>query len=290
MLKKGEVIPGSYDPIFKAIMSTYDEFLADIVSYVTDIDKSFFLENYVIKNSEYIKDNYKEKRKISDLIVEINNNMINIEMNNFYYEDLTKRNNWYLYKMINSNWNKERFIQINIDNFDKEEIINKYIMVNERTLKREEYLEKYRINLVKLEEKYYNKEELTKEEKELLMLRLKDKKALKEISKGDVLMENVNKKINDMSDDPNLQLVYDRDEFYRYEVRQAAKYEAEEECKTKYRDKLKEADEKIKTADEKIKTAKISIINNLLNKNMDIESISEITEIPIEEIKKMKDD
>ena len=163
-------------------------------------------------------------------------------------------------------------------------------MVNERTLKREEYLEKYRINLVKLEEKYYNKEELTKEEKELLMLRLKDKKALKEISKGDVLMENVNKKINDMSDDPNLQLVYDRDEFYRYEVRQAAKYEAEEECKTKYRDKLKEADEKIKTADEKIKTAKISIINNLLNKNMDIESISEITEIPIEEIKKMKDD
>ena len=103
MLKKGEVIPGSYDPIFKAIMSTYDEFLADIVSYVTDIDKSFFLENYVIKNSEYIKDNYKEKRKISDLIVEINNNMINIEMNNFYYEDLTKRNNWYLYKMINSN-------------------------------------------------------------------------------------------------------------------------------------------------------------------------------------------
>jgi len=304
MLKNNEVIPGSYDPIFKSIMSTYKEYLADIVSYVTKIDKNDFLEHLVFKNVEYIMDNYKEPRKTSDLIVEIKDSLINIEMNNNYYKNIYKRNNRYLYKMINSNWNKEYFIQINIDNFNKsDEIISKFIMLNAKTFEKDDNIEKYRINLVKIEEKYYNEEKLTKEEKELLMLRINNKNLLKEISKGDKLMEKINDKINEMSEDPNLQLVYDRDEYVRYEAEEIAKDKYEEKNKSldekskdldeKSKDldeKSKDLDEKSKDLDEKTKDLdeKLNkIIYNLKDNNMNLDEISRITNISIEKIKKI---
>ena len=283
MLKNNEVIPGSYDPIFKSIMSTYKEYLADIVSYVTKIDKNDFLEHLVFKNVEYIMDNYKEPRKTSDLIVEIKDSLINIEMNNNYYKNIYKRNNRYLYKMINSNWDKEYFIQINIDNFNKsDEIISKFIMLNTKTFEKDDNIEKYRINLVKIEEKYYNEEKLTKEEKELLMLRINNKNLLKEISKGDKLMEKINDKINEMSEDPNLQLVYDRDEYVRYEAEEIAKDKYEEKNKL-LDEKSKDLDEKSKDLDEKLN----NIIYNLKDNNMNLDEISRITNISIEKIKKI---
>ncbi len=247
MLNRGEVIPGSYDPIFKSLMNTYREYLADIVSFVTKIDKKYFLDNFVFKNVEYIKDNYHEKRMTSDLVVEIKNSMINIEMNNFKYKELSKRNSRYLYKMVNSNWEKDRFIQINIDNFKtSDEVISKFVMMNEKTLEKDEFIERYRISLVKIEEKYYNEEKLTREEKELLMLRLKNKETLEKISKGDKLMEEVNKKIEEMSEDPNLQLVYNRDEYVRYEAEQLAK--------DKYEDRMNDLEKKNEFLNEKDKT------------------------------------
>ena len=195
--------------------------------------------------------------------------MINIEMNNWYYKKLYKRNEGYLYKIFNIYENeKETFIQINIDNFNKSrEIITKYEMVNVDTLERDGSIIKYRVNLALIEEKYYNDIELTKLEKELLMLRIEDKEKLEEISRGDKLMKEVNDKIVIMSDERLKELEYDYIEKMKYEMRESCFDEGMEQGSLS---KQKE------------------IAKNLLNLNMSIEDIIKATGMSKEEIENLK--
>ena len=37
-LKKGKIIPGTYDPIFKTLLTTNKKYLSDIISGVTGLD------------------------------------------------------------------------------------------------------------------------------------------------------------------------------------------------------------------------------------------------------------
>ena len=221
-LEEGKVIPAIYDKVFKSIMMGNKEFLADIISGISGIEKEEIMGNLVFKNVEYPIGNIEEKRKTSDLIVEVKNNIINVEMNRVYYKGLSKKNEKYIAKIYTVFEDKgETFIQINIDNFNKtKRIITKYEMMDKETEEVDGSIIKYRINLALIEEKYYNEEELTKLEKELLMLKINDKKHMKEISMGDKLMEEVNKNINKLSEDKLIQLEYDYDEYLRYESTQ----------------------------------------------------------------------
>ena len=63
-------------------------------------------------------------KKISDLVVEVKDNVINLEMNNTYYKKLVDRNFEYIAKLksnlIGESYNKIRkVIQINFDNFNR---------------------------------------------------------------------------------------------------------------------------------------------------------------------------
>ena len=66
--QKYEVIPGTFDPIFKEIFKSVKEFLADIIYEVTGIPKEEVLKGTII-NSEYPILNINEKRRTSDLII-----------------------------------------------------------------------------------------------------------------------------------------------------------------------------------------------------------------------------
>ena len=274
---KDELIPGTFDPIFKSLMINNKKYLADIISGITGINKTEVLKNIVYKNSEYPVGNYEEKRKTSDLIVEIKKNIINIEMNRFYYKGLTYRNESYLAKMrtvYSDEGNK--FIQINIDDFNKsEEIITKFEMLSKKTFETDGSMEKYRVNLALIEEKYYNGLELTKLEKELLMLRIKSKKILNEISMGDDLMEEVNKELNSLSDDKIIQMEYDYDEKLRYEATQVGLEQG-----------LEQGIEQ--GIEQGSKQKSIEIAKKMLDKNMPIEDISDITGLSIEEIENLR--
>ena len=274
---KDELIPGTFDPIFKSLMINNKKYLADIISGITGINKTEVLKNIVYKNSEYPVGNYEEKRKTSDLIVEIKKNIINIEMNRFYYKGLTYRNESYLAKMrtvYSDEGNK--FIQINIDDFNKsEEIITKFEMLSKKTFETDGSMEKYRVNLALIEEKYYNGLELTKLEKELFMLRIKSKKILNEISMGDDLMEEVNKELNSLSDDKIIQMEYDYDEKLRYEATQVGLEQG-----------LEQGIEQ--GIEQGSKQKSIEIAKKMLDKNMPIEDISDITGLSIEEIENLR--
>ena len=83
-LKEGEVVPVTSDRMFKAILMDSKEYLADILSNILDIDKNYILDNLVFKNTEQGIFGVSEKRKVTDLIVDINKLTINLEMNSSY--------------------------------------------------------------------------------------------------------------------------------------------------------------------------------------------------------------
>lgn len=92
-LKEGEVIPALYDPVFKALLTDErcKDYLVDLINIVTKIPKELIKNNLEYRNTEHTKNNVKEKGKISDLIVDVLNNRINLEMNMNYYEGVIEK-------------------------------------------------------------------------------------------------------------------------------------------------------------------------------------------------------
>ena len=87
--KNIELIPGTYDFMFKAIMLDKDnkDYLIGIISHVTGINKEN-LKDAQVQNVEHTVNNKKDKKMRSDIIVSIGNNIINLEMNKDYYEGI----------------------------------------------------------------------------------------------------------------------------------------------------------------------------------------------------------
>ena len=131
-------------------------------------------------------------------------------------------------------------------------------------------LEKYKIDLEYIENKYYNNDELTRREKIFLMFKESNREILKEISKGDKIMDKIYKRLDKLSEDEALSLLYDEKE--REEEKKQAEIEYAEEHGLN-----KGISQGIK------QTAK-----NLLSMNMSFEDISKATGLSIEEIKNLK--
>ena len=127
-------------------------------------------------------------------------------------------------------------------------------------------LEKYKIDLEYIENKYYNNDELTRREKIFLMFKESNREILKEISKGDKIMDKIYKRLDKLSEDEALSLLYDEKE--REEEKRRAEIEYAEEHGL---------NKGIK------QTAK-----NLLSMNMKVEDISKATGLSIEEINNLK--
>ena len=127
-------------------------------------------------------------------------------------------------------------------------------------------LEKYKIDLEYIENKYYNNDELTRREKIFLMFKESNREILKEISKGDKIMDKIYKRLDKLSEDEALSLLYDEKE--REEEKKQAEIEYAEEHGL---------NKGIK------RTAK-----NLLSMNMKVEDISKATGLSIEEINNLK--
>ena len=127
-------------------------------------------------------------------------------------------------------------------------------------------LEKYKIDLEYIENKYYNNDKLTRREKIFLMFKESNREILKEISKGDKIMDKIYKRLDKLSEDEALSLLYDEKE--REEEKKQAEIEYAEEHGL---------NKGIK------QTAK-----NLLSMNMKVEDISKATGLSIEEINNLK--
>ena len=268
----------TYDYVFKSVLSENKEYLARILSNILNIDKEYILDNLVYKNTEHTKLSKKDKRKISDLIVEVENMKINLEMNKGYYKSLTHKNNMYIYRLIlGSIKEKEEYIdydkmiiQVNFDVKWKfrDKLITKFEMIEKETgKKRCDYIESndpiiYHVNLSKIKDMYYNKDKLNTFERELALMILDNKRDLKEVSEGDDVMDKVNEKICKLSDDEILQGIYVKEEMDSWMKKLDLKY-AKEEGK---------------------KEANMETARKLLKKGMEIKDIIDITGITEEQI------
>lgn len=278
--KNNKVMPCSYDVIFKTIMITCPNYLADLLSRIINVDKSLILKTLVIKNTEYNVSNALERKKTSDFIFSINNHAINIEFNGGYYDGLIERNEAYLGKIKGELLNKGedytskyKIIQININNFkhvDSDKVGYVFKLRDDNLLVETESSVKYHFNLDKIERKYKNKEKLTKLEKELLILILEDIPDIKNISKGDDELMEVANKLYDLTDDIGKIGLYDREKHIR----------EQSEMMARYREK--------QGLNKGLSKGKKIVAKNLLEMNLSIDDIVKATGLSKEQVINLK--
>ena len=280
MKERGEVFPGTYDHVFKSVIE--DDDLKDFTAFVVGrtIGRSIDIDSIIFINPEYTKDNILDKGNITDVLMLANGgDRISLEMNRSNDNKLVKRNKSHLFegmvKTINVSFKDGidyYFIQICFDNFSlKDKLISTYKLtdLDDGIVDEEnENFVKYRINLAKIYKKYYTlDEELTRFEKALAILSFNKVKDLRKLSEGDEMLMRVVKKIEELTDDPDMVQYIDVEKGMEYghklDIQQAV-----------------EKAEK-KTA---IETAR-----KMLEKNMRIEDIIDITGLSKEEIEKIED-
>ena len=277
--EKGEVFPASNDYIYKAIMTNCFLFKADMTYRITDIPKDLILKTYYEKNTEFIISNALELSKRSDILFGIEGYVINYELNNRYSLAIINRNDNYLDKVkidiSNKNYsynNMSKAIQINLNNFNhlnKKDIKEVFKSRDENGVVENVKWEKYHISFKKVYKKYKKGIELSKLEKELLILRLTKIDEIDALAKGDVELMEVANELKRLSSDVNTVLLYD--------------YAEENE---KMMRSLKEEGEKdgIKKG---ANNEKKSIAKSMLDKKMDIPLISELTGLSKKQITKL---
>ena len=95
------LVPMTYDKMFKSVLTSKEarSYLVDIISGIVKIDREKVDKNLVFKKEEHSIIGISEKRKVSDLVVEVSYGVINLEMNREYYKGLLDRNHEYVSKI-----------------------------------------------------------------------------------------------------------------------------------------------------------------------------------------------
>ena len=213
MISNNFVYEGTLDSVFKAIMRGCLLYLGDIISKLTGLDKDFIIKNFKEQNVEYKISNALERKKASDFIFKLPGYIINLEYNNGYWDGLIERNDAYFGKLKGELLSKGeeyskkiKVIQINFDifnNFEEclgKENISKFYMRNNENIIETKTSEKIHIDMMKSYNKYLNKEELTKLDKELVILMLDDYLEIKKIAEGDEELMEVADKLYELTD------------------------------------------------------------------------------------------
>ena len=278
-----KIVPMNNDKMFFHIMHTNKEYLVNLVHYITKISID------ELKDLEYIdttlgENNKDKKNESSDIVVKAGNYIINLEMNKYYYKELIVKNFSYLC-LLNNNVNIEgeeysldkKFIQINFDcfNYHGKELKNKYIL--EEGIYNEKYplqrMEIYHILLDYLQNKKYTESEETKLLDYLKIMLLEDKRKILELGKKDKILKGVG------------------EEMLRYSKKLPLGYrdvELEERIlMNTYRKKgIKEG--LAKGEERGKKSEKQNIASNMLKRGYSVEDICAITNLSVENVKKLQ--
>ena len=267
--EKGEVFPASNDHIYKCIMTNCVLFKADMTYQITGIPKDLILKTYYEKNSEFVISNAIERGKRSDILFGIEGYVINYELNNKYSLATIIRNDDYLDKIkidISNNMytydTMPKAIQINLNNFNhlnKKNVKEVFKSRDENGVVENVKWEKYHLSFLQVYKKYKKGLELTKLEKEMLILRLRKIEEIDALAKGDVELMEVANELKRLSLDINTVGLYDAAE-ENEKMMNSLKAEGE-------RDGIKKG----------ANNEKKSIAKNLLKDGLPIPKISEYT-------------
>ena len=240
------------------------------------------IDNLILKDKELSKKAKYSKGRVVDLLIESDNKMFNVEINNRPHDYNNDRNLGYLanlygksidksndYKKINS------CIQLNITSGKKDiELKSKYLLVDTLNESKNIWTDNfiiYEINVDLLKKLYYNKDiKSINKYKPVIMLTL-NKEELEEFSLGDERIMEYKDKVNELNSD---------DDFVTFISRE----EDQEKTENALRTIISEKNEELKTQKTKLNNVNIEHARKMKEKNIDLNTISEITGLSIKEI------
>ena len=300
-----KVIPLIQDFILYEILTdpNLKEYVSYIVSKIMNMDYDYVLKEVTLISPRHRISN---KRMISDIVLRVGNNIINIEGNKKYYKGLLERNHIYYSKLISNSLsindsykNTLAVTQINFNNFAVNKsrlVINEYLVMEKRNLDIElELFKKFHMNLDRIKKKCYNNnKELTIFERYLAIMIIEEKSMLKKIAKGNRVLERVVERIMEINENYDewvrvYDVVEENNRMWRTIVANKEEEAMEKEKKAVEKEKQK-AEKRFQRVENKLHKAEnntIQIVKNLLKQNLDINLISEVTGMSVNKIKSL---
>ena len=304
--EKKRVIPATFDPVFKSVLTNKKNrnYLVDLISSITEMPKKIIDKNMVIINNELSIEHYNSKKMTTDILVEIEKNIINLEMNRYYYDGLFNKNDAYYHKLMADQYKRgdkkykaKRIIQINFNNFSNykrfrtNEAILKFEMRTKTGVVNNSFGEVYHISLEKIKNKWYNKarkESLTPLDKKLLMLCISSKQSLEEIAKGDEKLTMFKDNLEEISNNEKVIGLYDSELAKEYENNCIKKeHEKKEKKLNEMKEEIDLAKEKLNLEKEELNNRIYELAKSMLEGNIDIDTIKKVTSLTEEEIKNL---
>ena len=286
------------DSVVKKIFSGDTEssrmLIASIIEEVTDKEykKEDIVKNMVIENP-YVSNSIKTVNSEVDTLLHTDDIEVNIEYNYYHSKNVDYKNNTYICKLIlrqvrnSGEYSKmKKVIQINLNNYDlfkDKEFLHSSVYMDRKTkrIRPNNISEIYDINLALLRKIDYNKieeGEYGELKKLLYFLVNNDKDILNSLYGRDKLMEDIKKKIEQVTNDLNYLFYYDKEELER-KTQERMLREGREEGRTEGRAEGIKIGEEQKTID---------MIKSMLENGASYDFVSKVTGKNIEEIKEIE--
>ena len=299
-----------YDRAFKEIMLKQGnlELLKYYLEYILKVE----IKKMKINNVELINGNLNTRGKRLDLYLETNAGKINVEVNAENKNYVHPRNLAYIcniyqnHTLIGKEYDQNtKIIQINFSyGLKKKKAIYKYEIKNEDNENFVYNFEIYEINMEYFMKNWYNRnEEEIEKYKYFIMLSL-EKEELKELSKKDKVVEKYMEDLNEINRDPvfiqHMTDEDDREGIYKAllaeEKEKAIKEGLDEGIKKGIKEGIEQGIEQgiergiERGIEQGKKEEKYMLASEFLKKGIDLNLVSEVTKISIDELKNMTDE
>ena len=295
-IKKGQKISILSDTMLKAMFQNENriKYSAKFLSYFIDVEYEDILNNICLAKNELDKNNENDKGERCDYVALLSDTSLNIEVNNNSSLEVLERNMEYAHRLYSKkirrgeeNYQYTQVIQFNLNNFafkGNDKIVDIYTVTNDDNIGLSNKLIFVQIYVPNLRKKWYTKgmKSLSEEEKYILALVEMDLNKLNDLG-GENIMDEYVKEAEEVSFEGGVGEAYDkewalRDQGYRDGLSQG-KAEGFSQGKV---------EGKAEGISEGKNERNIEIAKNMLSKAMEVELISEITGLSIEEIKNLK--
>ena len=258
------------------------EFLIAILEPIID-KKITYLE---ILNPNLIQEHYKTRSQRLDLLVKTKDEIINVELNTNYNEEIKIRNLHYVFKLASENTERgnkykvgHSIIQVNLNFYNSKYEKNIYTLYDKiNKIELTDYIKIYNVGIDKYIKKYYNNnKKFTKGEEALIMLDM-GKQELEELSeKSDIVNEFKEEVIKANNNEFVVDWISREEEQKQYEE---VMYE-----KGLNQGKQQGLSEGITQG---ITQNKIDVAKEMLELNMDLETIMRVTKLDKNEIESLR--
>ena len=295
-IKKGQKISILSDTMLKAMFQNENriKYSAKFLSYFIDVEYEDILNNICLAKNELDKNVESDKGERCDYVALLSDTSLNIEVNNNSSLEVLERNMEYAHRLYSKkirrgeeNYQYTQVIQFNLNNFafkGNDKIVDIYTVTNDDNIGLSNKLIFVQIYVPNLRKKWYTKgmKSLSEEEKYILALVEMDLDKLNDLG-GENIMDEYVKEAEEVSFEGGVGEAYDkewalRDQGYRDGLSQG-KAEGFSQGKV---------EGKAEGISEGKNERNTEIARNMLSKAMEVELISEITGLSIEEINSLK--